>query len=307
MINNIYALGETVYDIIFKNGKPVSACPGGSVLNSSVSLGRCGLQVHFISEYGNDIAGKRADDLLKSNYVNTDFVFRFDGGKTKLALAFLNDHNNAVYEFYKQYPVKRLQIKLPDFNSSDILLFGSYFSVDSEIRTTVKQLLDKAKSAGCLLVYDPNYRKAHLDELNKLKPNIIENIEYADIIRASNEDMKLIFEVDSPDDAFSIIKEQNKILIYTQGKNDIHLFQNNKNKKYTVPGNNPISTIAAGDNFNAGIIYSIFKKRIIKSNLLQLTESDWNEIVKSGIDFAADVCLSYDNYIRPEFAKSFIE
>ena len=303
MSDKIYALGETVYDIIFKNGQPVSACPGGSVLNSSVSLGRCGLPVHFISEYGFDIAGKTTDELLKSNNVNTDFVYKFNDGKTKLALAYLNNYNNAVYEFYTHYPSKRLDIKIPDFHSADILMFGSYYSIDAKIRTTIKQIITNAKSSGSLIIYDPNFRKAHLDELRLIKQNIIENIENADIIRASNEDMKLIFDADTPEQAFDIINNNNKILIYTQAKNDIHLFVNHKSKIYPIPNINPLSTIAAGDNFNSGLIYSLFNKRINRQLLQQMTDNDWDEIIKRGIDFAADVCLSYENYISTGFVN----
>ena len=35
---DIYTIGETVLDIIFKNEQPVAAKPGGSMLNTSVSL-----------------------------------------------------------------------------------------------------------------------------------------------------------------------------------------------------------------------------------------------------------------------------
>ncbi len=47
-MRKIYGIGETVFDIIFKNGQPQAAKPGGAMLNSSVSLGRIGLPVSFI-------------------------------------------------------------------------------------------------------------------------------------------------------------------------------------------------------------------------------------------------------------------
>jgi fructokinase len=41
-MRKIYGIGETVLDIIFKNGQPQAAKPGGAMLNSMVSLGRIG-------------------------------------------------------------------------------------------------------------------------------------------------------------------------------------------------------------------------------------------------------------------------
>ena len=46
-MRKIYAIGETVFDIIFKNGQPQAAKPGGAMLNSAVSLGRMGLPAIF--------------------------------------------------------------------------------------------------------------------------------------------------------------------------------------------------------------------------------------------------------------------
>ena len=52
MERKIIGIGETIMDIIFKDGQPTAAVPGGSVFNSVISLGRLGQQVTFISEIG---------------------------------------------------------------------------------------------------------------------------------------------------------------------------------------------------------------------------------------------------------------
>ena len=66
-MRRIFAIGETVYDIIFKGTQPVSAKPGGAMLNTAVSLGRLNLPVHFISEYGYDIVGDIINNFLNKN------------------------------------------------------------------------------------------------------------------------------------------------------------------------------------------------------------------------------------------------
>ena len=65
----IYAVGETVYDILFKGEQPVAARPGGAMLNASVSLGRLGLPIHLITEIGNDQVGSQIQKFLKDNGV----------------------------------------------------------------------------------------------------------------------------------------------------------------------------------------------------------------------------------------------
>ena len=53
-MGRVIGIGETVLDVLFKNGQPVKAVPGGSVYNSMISLGRMGADVSFISEVGDD-------------------------------------------------------------------------------------------------------------------------------------------------------------------------------------------------------------------------------------------------------------
>ena len=63
MKRNVYTIGEATFDIIFKDSKPKDAKVGGSVLNTSVSLGRLGILVNFISAFGNDEVGNMAMNL----------------------------------------------------------------------------------------------------------------------------------------------------------------------------------------------------------------------------------------------------
>ena len=97
----VIGIGETVFDILFKNNVPVNAVPGGSVYNCIISLGRCGVQAEFISEVGDDRIGNIILGHLRDNNVGSSAVCCFSGGKSPLALAFLNDNNDAEYLFYK--------------------------------------------------------------------------------------------------------------------------------------------------------------------------------------------------------------
>ena len=101
---HIYAIGETIYDIIFKNDEPLTAKAGGAMLNTAVSLGRLGLTIHLVSEYATDRAGDIINGFLHDNGVDTSLIYRYKDGKTALSLAFLNDAGEAKYSFYKIYP-----------------------------------------------------------------------------------------------------------------------------------------------------------------------------------------------------------
>ncbi len=302
-MRRIYGIGETVLDIIFKDGQPQAAKAGGSVLNSMVSMGRMGLPVSFISEYGADDVGSLIDDFLRTDGVDTSFVHRYSQGSTALALAFLDEKNDAHYTFYKDYPGRRLAIDFPVIEEDDIIQCGSFYSIWPEIRDKFKTFVSGAYAKGAMVLYDPNFRKSHLSELGQLKPLILENIGISGMVRGSDEDFRNIFGVNTPDQAWEEIRKYCKCLVYTANADGVFVRTPGFSGKFPVRRITPVSTIGAGDNFNAGIIASIHRKNIKRDQLEKLSHADWSDIVETAVAFATHVCMSYENYISREFAK----
>ena len=299
----VFAFGETVYDIIFKNGQPISAKAGGSMLNTSVSLGRLGIDVNFVSDMGKDPIADTIISFLSGNGVSIKFIERYENRKTAIAIAFLDERNDASYTFYKDFPVNRLATVKPCFGEGDIVLFGSFFALTESVRSILLQSLKQARENGCIIIYDPNFRKPHLHELEKLKPYILENIAIADLVRASDEDFDLIFDINNAQDAFKILRENGcDNLIYTANSKDVIMISQEHTVSEVVPVIDPVSTIGAGDNFNAGLIWTLVNHGITKSEMKHLPENVMENIISSGISFSAEVCKSYENYISVEFA-----
>jgi fructokinase len=307
-MRKVFTIGETVYDIIFKNGRIQTGKAGGSMLNSSVSLGLLGIDVSFISEIGADQVGELINKFLIKNHVSTNFIYLFEDGKTPIALAFLDENQNAAYSFYKIYPGKRLQQPFPEITSGDIVLFGSFFSLSPQVRQPLMGFIKKARASGAIIIYDPNIRKSHKSEIPELQNLIYENISLADIIRGSDEDFKTMFGVNNFQEATEIFKNSgNQIFIYTAGGDNVRLFSNNATSSFSVPDIIPLSTIGAGDNFNAGIIYALLKQNIFRKDLNNLPSDQWYEIINTGIELSQEVCKSYNNYISASFAKRFVK
>ena len=303
-MRKIYGVGETVLDIIFKGGQPQAAKAGGSVLNSAVSMGRMGLPVSFISEYGVDDVGELIDSFLNENGVNTASVHRFEDGSTSLALAFLNEKNDAHYTFYKDFPGKRLDIDFPLLQKDDILQFGSFYAIWPEIRNKIKKFIQTSHDRGAFVLYDPNFRKSHLSELGSLKPLIVENMRMSSLIRGSDEDFVNIFRVNSADEAWEVVKNYSPCLVYTANTEGVYVRTSSFSGKFPVKSIIPVSTIGAGDNFNAGILTSIYRNNITGDQLATIGNNEWEKIIETAVDFATHVCLSYENYISVEFAKT---
>ena len=307
MARKVIGIGETVLDIIFKNNQPVGAIPGGSVFNSIISLGRSGVKCAFISETGNDRVGRTILDCLEENGVDASSVYVYPDSKSPLSLAFLNENNDAEYIFYKDHPNDRLEFTFPDIQPDDIVLFGSYYAVNPVIRPQVVGFLDYARQHGAILYYDVNFRASHKNEVMKLTPNILENLEYADIVRGSTEDFEVMFHKSDPDVIYRTqIAFYTKRFICTQGAKPVELrAENGLKKSYEVKSDgDTVSTIGAGDNFNAGFAYGLIRYGITREQIEQgLSEQQWNQLISCAQQFSAEVCRSINNSVSLEFGK----
>ena len=306
-MRKVFGIGETILDIIFRNDQPQKAVPGGSVFNGLISLGRLNVPVSFISELGNDRVGDMIRDFMEDNHITTEFVDRFPDGKSPISLAFLDDDKNANYIFYKDYPAQRLEVPLPKIEKDDIFVFGSYYSLNPVLRTRMVEFLQYAQERKAIIYYDPNFRKAHAHEAIRLMPTVLENLEFADIVRGSDEDFQNLY---GKTDAEKVYKEHIQCycdrFLTTHGANGVNLHTRNFTRHFDSPQIQPLSTIGAGDNFNAGIIYGLLKYDVRHADLPSLDQDTWEKIIRCGMDLASEVCQSYDNYISKEFAAKYV-
>lgn len=330
----IIGIGETVLDILFKNDQPQAAIPGGSTFNSIISLGRAGMDCYIVTETGDDHIGDLTCNYLQRNGVRDTFVSRQQGMKSHLSLAFLNQQNDAQYEFYKDHASVRMQARELHCQPDDAVLFGSFFSINPAIRPAVKTMLQEAHDAGATLYYDINFRKPHIADLPQVYDAIMENMTLSSIVRASTEDLLTLFGTDycplwqqenglqlaktlciadlgSTDAAIveqavsrlyqGLIRHYCQRFICTTGSGAVYLCTPLFYQTFTVNKIPTVSTVGAGDNFNAGFLYGLVKNGL---NISELTEHDWATCIEMGKRFAQDVCQSYENSISPTLAHS---
>ena len=297
----IYTIGETTYDIQFREGRPHSSCSGGSAFNSAISLGRCALPVSLISTFGNDRIGDYSFEFLTKNGVDCNLIKRFNG-QSRIALAWFDSSNNADYSFYQASEDVVPEYPLPQQN--DIILLGSSFALRDNGRKNLTDFLKEAKNAGCIIIYDPNAREPVTGK-PEIRSRILENISLATIIKGSDQDFLNIFGLNDGSRVYSRIAESgSRTLVYTKGAQGAELFVHGIHLTIDARQTEVISTIGAGDNFSAGIVYGLFDYTTNKNIATELTPPEWNKIMQYGILFASEVCGSTENYLSVETGKS---
>lgn len=288
-MKRVIGIGETVLDILFKNDQPQKAVPGGSTFNSIVSLGRAGVRCAMVTETGGDHIGDIICRYLEENGVSPEFVCRHANTKSHITLAFLNEQNDAQYVFYKDHATALLDNSLPHIQADDIVLFGSFFAINPAIRPVVGKLLQEAHDAGAWLYYDINFRKNHIADLPQVMGNIEQNMSIANIVRGSMEDFEYLYGLTDAEAIYRRVQPFCRTLILTDGARSIKVFTNGQCETYPVEPIETVSTVGAGDNFNAGYIYAKLQGLNDQASRIAMAQR-WSQ----------DVCRQIGNNISPE-------
>ena len=299
----VIGFGETVLDIIFKNDQPQKAVPGGSTFNAMISLGRTGVPGVMITETGDDHVGDIVRDFLIDNNINTDYVYRHKGTKSHLSLAFLDANNDAQYQFYKDHWNIAMPQEMPQIDKGDIVIYGSFYCINPKIRDFSRRFLEKAHEQGAFLYYDINFRASHKEDIPDIMENITENMRLASVVRGSNEDFEILYGAKTCDEAYNIVKEYCPYFIYTNADKPVELRTPNLRASFPVKQVETVSTIGAGDNFNAGFCYAIYKEGVASLETIKKEEElvAFSRFIASGQKFSSVVCQSLDNYVPKDF------
>ena len=333
----IVGIGETVFDIVFKDGKPQAAVPGGSVFNAIISLGRtagaaasasaAGASAAGVSASGGTVASSTAagcaaprvimatqmgkdnvaeiiTGFMRRNNVETTHAICVEGRQSTISLAMLDSRNDARYEFFRDSAMPKFQTPDIEFEPGDILLFGSFFAISPATRLQVRELVARARSQGAIIYYDINFRKGPHGNSPHIKEYIEENCALSTIVRGSSEDIGNIYGECTAEEAYrDHISSLCSNFICTKGADSTEVFSPGFHAIYPVHKIETLSTIGAGDNFNAGVVYTLSQLPALAA--LTLGREEWDKIVTTAHLFSAEVCQSYENYVPEDFLKRY--
>lgn len=194
----ILCCGEALIDFVpLEGGGGYQPCPGGSIYNIAVGLGRLGAPVGFLGGVSTDFFGDLLVDYLVENGVRTDFILRADG-PTTLAFVSLPDgrHTEPRYVFYANQTVDRslalsdLPAQLPE--QVQALHFGSISLMLEPGASTLEALMQR-ESGRRILSLDPNIRPSLIPDREAYRRRFEGWLRRMDIVRLSLADLEWLY------------------------------------------------------------------------------------------------------------------
>ena len=151
------------------------------------------------------------------------------------------------------------------------------------------------------MYYDLNFRRNHHDELEFLMPNILENFSLSTIVRASIEDIEVVFSSRDVNNIYNVYISGNcPYFICTAGAEQITVCTPTGSYQFQAPSiADVVSTVGAGDSFNAGFSCALIWENVMLEDLPSLGRDAWQRLIATACRFAGETCRSTENYIPP--------
>ena len=195
----ILCCGEALIDFVpLSGGHAYRPCPGGSIFNIAVGLGRLGIPASFFSKISNDFFGNMLVEYLNENGVETNYCPRSSASTTLAFVSLSNDEENGEpqYAFYAERSADRslTESELPPHISRSVeaLHFGS-ISLAMEPGATSLETLMRRESGNRIISLDPNIRPSLIDDRDAYRQRFEEWVKLVDIIKLSQVDLNWIY------------------------------------------------------------------------------------------------------------------
>ena len=297
-MNKVFCIGELLIDFIgkdigtgLKSGVNFEKKAGGAPANVSAAVCKLGGEAYFLGQVGDDSFGRFLVDMLKSLDINTEMT-KMDG-YTTLAFVAIDENGERDFEFHRGSDGKYSfdNIDLEKINNNDIIHFGSATGfLDGELKNTYFKLLEHAKENNIFISFDPNYRDMLIQDLDKFVEDCKSFIKYADFIKVSDEEIKLITKEDDIKEGVKKLHEFGaKFVAVTLGAEGTLISYGNNVEVIPSIKIKQVDSTGAGDAFVGGVL-----KRISEiENKKEIDFDKWREIIAYGNKVGAITCTNY--------------
>ena len=192
---DIVALGESLIDFtpagINEMGMPLfSQNPGGAPANVLAMASKLGRSTAFVGKVGRDAFGRFLQEHMEKAGIDCSALRRDDRVPTTLAFVQLDEYGDRSFSFYRD-PGADVMLRPEEVDDTllegcRIFHFGSVSLTKEPCRGTTLWAARRAREAGALISYDPNYRPFLWPSVEAARRALCAALELTDILKVSD-------------------------------------------------------------------------------------------------------------------------
>jgi 5-dehydro-2-deoxygluconokinase len=238
---------------------------GGSSANMAVGLSRLGAHVGMVSCLGDDSLSRFLIDFLQAEKVETSHVQTAPGYLPSLALTEVCPPDRFPQVFYRRDPVDTMLDATDD--DIDYASHASMFVTNgtalcgSPSRESAYRALERAKSAGCRVVLDVDYRSMSWRKPEEAGLAIRLALPFVDVLIGNQLELKLVAGVNDLDQATAKLQFAGvPMLVSKLGERGTCVLTGGESVYLPPYSVEVCTTIGAGDGFASGFLYAMLKR-----------------------------------------------
>ena len=246
-------IGEALIDIVEREGRVQGEHVGGSPLNVAVGLGRLDRGVDFLTHVADDERGRRIVDYVEASGVRLA-PGSISAQRTPTAAATIDETGAATYTFDIDWQLSGT----PEVAPPLIAHTGSIAGFLDPGCLATAALID-AYRLDATISFDPNVRPALIDDREQAIARIDRLVEKADVVKASDEDLRWIDPTRSPEQVATAWQSLGpSIVAVTMGGDGAFAVCAAGSVRVEARPVEVVDTVGAGDSFMTGLIDALW-------------------------------------------------
>jgi 2-dehydro-3-deoxygluconokinase len=238
---------------------------GGTESNTMVSLAKLGFSTGWISRLGADEFGYTIRDFVRGHGVDVSRVV-FDADAPTGIFFVEKNANDEVRSFYYRKGSAASRMNEEDLDMDYIggykmLHFTGITPILSEsCRQMTKSLIQAVKKEGMIVSFDPNLRltMGNIETFRKVQLPLMEMV---DIFLPSEKELLLLMDTQDLESAIAKVQDLGppQIVIKKGDQGCLLIKDDARHRAPVFPVKRVVSSMAAGDAFNAGYLAGVLK------------------------------------------------
>ncbi len=243
--------------------KNLNLSAAGSAIRVALPLSKLGQKSYILGNVGKDIYGQEVIKVVRSYDLSIEGIEEINHQQTGICVSLVKDDGQRIFlsylgslsSFNKDNIIRHYQL----IQKADYLLLTGYFVLPGLQAESLKNIFKKAKQNGKTVLLDIGWD--HRGWSKQTKKEIFSLLKYVDVFLPNYDEAKMLTGCSSPNEMAKELLSYGPAQVIIKLGDKGSLAMNEKGIYEALPFKTKVlDTTAAGESFNAGVLYGLMNK-----------------------------------------------